>query len=237
MSSLFSDPPFARGQTLLGGEAIERYPAGVAYSATNNSGAQYNVAGPEIVGQVKVFQDINPSTKIKQSNELVYCIAARFKPTNGTTLTGADLRGRGVVLKVGQYLETATFDENLATTANTIQGKRVGFVDEYLSDSTQIRGDDVVWVVFKGPASVKKTEHATTAGIAAGVLVAMSSTAGSVFTKAANTIVTVDTDEASTVGLGICWGDVSDDLATIVYGTTATSADKFARVNLIGVNW
>jgi hypothetical protein len=235
MSSLFSDPPFSRGTTLLNGEVIEYTPAGVSYSATNDSGAQYPIAGSEIVGQVKVFQDINPRTKARLSNELVYCIAARYKPTTATNLTVP--AGKGVVLKVSQYLGTAEFDENLATAANAIEGKRIAFLDEYLSPSAVIRPDDIVWLVYKGPASVKKTEHASTAGIAAGVLVAMSATAGSVFTKAANTIVTVATNEASSVGLGVCWGDVSDDLATVAYGVTATSADKFARVGLIGVNW
>lgn len=235
MSSLFSDPPFARGTTLLNGETIQYSPSGVAYSATNDSGQQYPVAGSEIVGQVKVFQDFNPSTKTKYSNELVYCIAARYKPTNGANLTAP--RGKGVVLKVGQYLGSAEFDENLATAANAVEGKRVAFIDEYLSDSTVIRPDDIVWLVYKGPAAVKKTEHASTAAIAAGVLVAMSATAGSVFTKAANTLLTVTTNEASSVGLGLCWGDVSDDLETVAYGVAATSADKYARVNLIGQNW
>jgi hypothetical protein len=168
MSSLFSDPPFTRGTTLLGGEVIEYYPPGVTYSATNNSGVQYPIAGREIVGQTKAFQDINPSTKQRLSSELVYCVAARYKPTNGANLTVP--AGKGVVLKVGQYLETASFDENLATAANVIEGKRVGFIDEYLSADTIIRPDDIVWVVYKGPAAVKKTEHASTASIAAGPL-------------------------------------------------------------------
>jgi len=235
MSSLFSDPPFPRGTTLLSGETIQYSPSGVAYSATNDSGAQYPVSGSEIVGQVKVFQDINPYTKAKQSNELVYCIAARYKPTTATNLTTA--RGKGVVLKVSQYLGTAEFDENLATATNAIEGKRIGFIDEYLPSSAVIRPDDIVWLVYKGPASVKKTEHVSDTGIAAGALIGMSATAGSVRAKAANTIVTVATNEASNLGLGLCWGDVSDDLATIAYGVTATSADKFARVNLIGQNW
>jgi hypothetical protein len=235
MSSLYSDPPFGRGTTLLNGEAIEYSPPGSVYNATNDSGAQYTVAGREIVGQIKAFLDINPSTKQRLSSELVYCIAARYKPTNGATLTVPT--GKGVVLKVGQYLETASFDENLATAANVIEGKRVGFIDEYLPTSAVIRPDDIVWVVFKGPAAVKKTEHASTASIAAGVTVAMSSTAGSVFTKAANNILTVATNEASSAALGLCWGDISDDLATVAFGVAATSADKYARVNLTGLNW
>lgn len=231
MSSLFSDPPFARGTTLLSGETIEYAPSGVSYSATNDSGKQYPVAGREIVGQVKCFQDLNPSTKARLSSELVYCIAARYKPTTNTNLTSP--AGKGVVLKIGQYLESASFDENLATQANINTGERVGFLDEYLSSSTIIRPDDVVWVVFKGPAALKKTAVAINAGVA----VSMSATAGSVMTKTVDSLWTAATNEPSLVALGLCWGDISDDLATVDFGVNATSTDAFARVNLWGQNW
>lgn len=235
MSSLFSDPPFSRGTLLLAGEPIEYYPPGSTYSATNDSGAQYPVAGGEIVGQVKVFRDINPVTKDRLSNELVYCIAARYKPTNGANLTTPP--GKAVALKISQYLGTAEFDENLATAANVNTGERVGFIDEYLSTSAVIRPDDIVWLVFKGPVAAKKTEHATTAGITAGVSVAMSGTAGSVFTKTVDSIWTASTNEPSLVSLGLAWGKVSDDLQTITFGANAASTDKYCRVNLTGQNW
>lgn len=235
MSSLFSDPPFARGTTLLGGEVIDYYPPGSAYSATNDSGAQYPVAGREIVGQVKVFQDINPVNKKRLSNELVYCIAARYKPSTATNLTSAT--GKGVTLKISQYLGTAEFDENLATQANVNTGERVAFVDDWLPSGTVIRPDDIVWLVFKGPAALKKTEHASTAGITAGVAVAMSSTAGSVFTKTVDSIWTASSNEPSLVALGLAWGKASDDLDTITFGANAASTDKYCRVNLWGQNW
>lgn len=231
MSSLFSDPPFARGTTLLAGETIEYNLPGVSYSATNDSGKQYPVAGREIVGQVKVFQDINPNTKARLSSELVYCIAARYKPTSTTNLTSP--AGKGVVLKIGQYLESASFDQTLASQANVNTGERVGFLDEYLSSSTIIRPDDIVWVTFKGPASLLKTAVA----IDAGAVVSMSATAGSVMAKTVDSIWTAATNEPSLVGLGLCWGDVSNDLATVDFGVNAGAADTFARVNLWGQNW
>lgn len=235
MSSLFSDPPFTRGTTLLNGEAIEYYPPGVTYHATNNSGEQYPVAGNEIVGQVKVFQDINPVTKKRLSNELVYCIAARYKPTNGANLTTAT--GKAVTLKISQYLGTAEFDENLATAANVNTGERVAIIDDYLPTSTVIRPDDIVWLVYKGPVAAKKTEHATTAGITAGVAVAVSGTAGSLFTKTVDSIWTAATNEPSLVALGLAWGKASDDLQIITFGANAASTDKYCRVNLWGQNW
>jgi hypothetical protein len=234
MSSLFSDPPFSRGTTLLGGEVVEYSPPNATYSQTNASGAQYPVAGSEIVGQVKVFLDANPSTKYKMSNELVYCIAARYKPSSATNLTAA--RGKAVTLTVSQYGGTAEFAA-FATATDVNTGERVGFIDEYISDETVIRPDDIVWVVFRGPAAVKKTEHASTAGIAAGVNVAVSGTAGSVFTKTVDSVYTNTSLEPSLLSLGICWGDISDDLSEVAFGVTAPSTDKFARVNLVGRNW
>ena len=182
-----------------------------------------------------MFQDVNPVTKDRLSNELVYCIAARYKPTTNTTLTTPT--GKMVALKISQYLGTAEFDENLATSANVIAGERVAVIDEYLSTSAVIRPDDIVWLVFKGPAAAKKTEHASTAGISAGVSVAMSSTAGSIFTKTVDSIFTITSTEPTLVSLGLAWGKASDDLQTIQFGVAAASADKYCRVNLTGNNW
>ena len=93
MSSLFSDPPFPRGQTLLNNENIDLDPNGNP------------IAGVEIVGTVKVFPDLVPGTgpaAIRNSNRLVFCIAARYTPVDGITKlniggTGAD-KGKWYVL-------------------------------------------------------------------------------------------------------------------------------------------
>lgn len=244
MSSLFSDPPFGRAQSLLAGETIERFPPNGAYSASNatTSGSGYPVSGREIVGQVKVFSDFNPATKQKYSNALVYCIAARYKPTTAVNLTAPG--GKLVKLKIASGLESASFDENLATSADVISGERVAAIDEYFGTSTDtiIRPDDIVWLVFRGPCSIAKTN----ATITAGNQVSVSGTAGYIFQKPTDSMLSVATATASTglelqsVGLGLCWGKISDDLATVTFGANSdnnTANVSMARVNLIGVNW
>lgn len=87
MSSIFSDPFFRRGATLLGGETIE-------YSdpPTNSK----PIAGGEIVGQVKVFQDVEPTgTQKRLSNRLVYCVAARYK--GSTVLDASTVAGEAYI--------------------------------------------------------------------------------------------------------------------------------------------
>lgn len=161
MSSLFSDPPFSRGTTLLSNEQIE----------TDDNGP---IAGREIVGSIKVFPDVDPYTKQRRSNRLVYCVAARYK---GSTL---DLAGtaaaRGKVYAFDLASPMAEFT-SAATAANVTAGVAVGVLDEYLTGT--LRENDIVWVVIKGPTSIKKT---TAAAINTGLAVEVSSTAGSIQT-------------------------------------------------------
>jgi hypothetical protein len=142
MSSIFSDPFFRRGSTLLSGDAIEVDPAGVP------------VAGTEIVGQVKVFQDVNPVGRGERySNRLVYCIAARYTPLDNQTkinVAGAD-KGKWYVLSRRNGL--ATFAD-LASATDITDGRTVGVLDEYLNE--EVRPNDIVWLVVKGPASAAK---------------------------------------------------------------------------------
>lgn len=160
MSSIFSDPSFRRGTTLLGGEAIELTPAGEP------------LAGGEIVGQVKAFQDVNPYTGIRYSNRLVYCVAARYK---GATVTdGSTLAGTAYVFDDAAPLATFT---NKATNADVAAGKPVGVLDEYLTG--QLRQNDIVWLVMKGPTSIQKGSNASVAS-GAGVELGSSGTAGQV---------------------------------------------------------
>ena len=157
MSSIFSDPFFRRGSTLLGGEAIE-------LSADNKP-----VAGGEVVGQVKAFQDVRPTGDGKRfSNRLVYCVAARYK---GSTVNDAST----VAGTVYVFDDAAPLTEftSAATSANFDADKAVGVLDEYLTG--QLRQNDIVWLVVKGPAKVKQTATAINAGVA----VKVSSTAGS----------------------------------------------------------
>jgi hypothetical protein len=235
MSSLFSDPPFQRGSTLLGGEAIEYVQVGATYNQSHATSTP--VAGNEIVGQVKAFLDIHPVTKVRLSNELVYCIAARYKPSGTTSLnatSGAD-RGKAVELRLATsgLGSTAEFTGTLANSADVVAGARVGFIDEYLF--TEIRPNDIIWVTFKGPAIVKKK---TGAALNSGTLVSLegsAATAGDVVTKADISIVTTSTSER--VALGQAIGSVNTSTNEIVLGANAVSADEYVRAILYGVNW
>jgi len=146
MSSLFSDPPFPRGTTLLNNENIDLDPNGNP------------IAGAEIVGSVKVFPDMVPGTgpaAIRNSNRLVYCLAARYTPVDGLTKlnvggTGAD-KGKWYVLDRRGPLGTFS---TVAAATDITDGRLVGVLDEYLN--TEVRPNDIVWLVVKGPASAQK---------------------------------------------------------------------------------
>jgi hypothetical protein len=157
MSAIFSDPLFRRGSTLLGGEQIE-------VDAAGNP-----VAGTEVVGQVKVFQDVNPVGQGERySNRLVYCVAARYK---GSTVSDAStVAGEVYAFDAAKPLTEFT---SKATSANVDADIAIGVLDEYLTG--QLRQNDIVWLVVKGPAKVKQTATAINAGVA----VKVSSTAGS----------------------------------------------------------
>lgn len=158
MSSIFSDPFFRRGSTLLAGEQIEL------------DGSGNPVAGNEVVGQVKAFQDVSPvGAGERYSNRLVYCIAARYK--------GADVADASTVAgEVYAFDVAAPLTEFTAkaTSANVDANLAYGVLDEYLRGA--LRTNDIVWLVVKGPSSVKQTAAAINAGVA----VKVSSTAGSV---------------------------------------------------------
>lgn len=166
MSSIFSDPSFRRGTTLLGGEAIE-------VDSSSNP-----IAGGEIVGQVKVFQDVNPSTGERYSNRLVYCVAARYE---GATVDDAStVAGEMYLFDVAKPLTEFTAK---LTTSTHASGAAVGVLDEYLTG--QLRNNDIVWLVVKGPTSIKRTA----AVINAGAAVQASSTGGSIVAATSGTVV------------------------------------------------
>jgi len=165
MSSLYSDPPFTRGSTLLNGEVID----------TDNNGP---VAGRAVVGQVKVFQDVNPTTKQLLSDRLVFCVAARYK--------GSDVADASTVAGSIYLFDTTAPLENfstLATASNLTAGLAYGILDEYLTGA--MRQNDVVWLVLKGPTQVRQTAVA----IAAGAAVQASATAGSMAVYSSGTVI------------------------------------------------
>lgn len=159
MSSIFSDPFFRRGSTLLGGEQIELDAAGNP------------VAGDEVVGQVKAFQDVNPAgAGERYSNRLVYCVAARY--TGSTVASAATVAGTAYVFEDATPLTTF---QAKATNANVAAGKPVGILDEYLKG--ELRQNDIVWLVLKGPTSIQKGSAASV-GANTGVEIGSSGTAG-----------------------------------------------------------
>lgn len=197
MSSIFSDPPFRRGTTLLGGEQIE-------LDAANNP-----IAGVEIVGSVKAFQDVHPSTGQRYSNRLVYCVAARYK---GSTVSDATtLAGRAFQMSTAAPLtETSALADNSIVNA----GGTVAVLDEYLTG--ELRQNDIVWLVFKGPCTVVKEAGAAISG-GAHVQVAAAATQG--IYAAVTTGVPVATQIAASV-------------AGVVTPGGAASGDTRTRVNL-----
>jgi hypothetical protein len=142
MSSLYSDPPFPRGSTLLAGETIE-------------SDAIGPIAGRDIVGQVKVFQDTDPFSGTEYSNRLTVCVAVRWTGSAGGIVAG------DVVKFTAAALLTES-DAKGSTTAGTI----FGVVDEYIPSTTSIRTNDIIWVVVRGPATAKFAATGVTAGSA-----------------------------------------------------------------------
>lgn len=141
MSTIFSDPGWRRGGTLLQGEVIDYddHPTNLVPTA-----------GKELVGQVKIFQDIDPYSGTRKSNRLVYCVAARYKGTNTISYEPgvSDDTGKFVVFSDGLG-EFTTF----ADAADVTSGLMIGVLDEYLT--VDVRKDDIVWVVVKGPCRVQ----------------------------------------------------------------------------------
>ena len=164
MSSLYSDPAFTRGSTLLGLSATD-------VVTTDSVGI---VEGRAVVGQVKIFQDVNPTTKQILSDRLVYCVAARYKGSSALDATA----NAGSVYLFDPASPLDTFGNTggaLASTTNlTNSAQMFGVLDEYLTGTVQT--NDVVWLVVKGPTSAKQTASA----IGAGAVVGSSGTAGSV---------------------------------------------------------
>lgn len=182
MSSIFSDPFFRRGSTLLGGEAIELSAAGTP------------IAGNEVVGQVKAFQDVKPTGDGQRySNRLVYCVAARYK---GATVSDAStVAGELYLFDAGRPLTEFT---NKASSTNATNGLAIGVLDEYLTG--ELRTNDIVWLVVKGPTSIKRTAAAVNAGVA----VQASATAGSITTLSTGIAIgqqIAGANTAATVGL------------------------------------
>jgi hypothetical protein len=193
MSSLYSDPPFRRGSSALG-----LGPTDVV--TTDAIGV---VEGRAIVGTVKVFQDMNPTTGAIISDRLVYCVAARYKGSAALDAT----TNAGLVYLFDTAAPLEQFGNAagpVATSANLTSAIQCyGVLDEYLTGS--IQPNDIVWLVVKGPCAVKQTAAAINAAAFVGP-----STAGSVATAA-----------SAAVAIGVQ-----------IAGANTTAAIQSVRVNL-----
>lgn len=139
MSTLTTDPGFARGQTL--GITVTMYEA-------------ENGDGSTVVGTRKVFRDEDPKTGAIKSNRTVECIAV--KNTSGSAL----LPGQVAKFKASAIL---TEVDGLAEAAATL----MGVVDEYLP-AAGVPNGEVFWLVVRGPSTVTKTATSVSAGASYG---------------------------------------------------------------------
>ena len=155
MSSIISDPFWRRGSTLLNAEPIDLDAAGNP------------IAGTEVVGQVKAFQDVRPTGDgARFSNKLVYCIAVRY--TGSTVSDASTVAGVRYALSGDQKSIAAA-----RTKTNADAAVPSGILDEYLTG--ELRQNDIVWLVVKGPCEVKTNGSSS---IAAGDNVVQGSVAG-----------------------------------------------------------
>jgi hypothetical protein len=187
MSTIFSDPGWRRGSTLLNREIID----------FDDDARTKPTAGKELVGQVKVFQDVNPSTGVRNSNRLVYCVAARY--TGSTALTAADagkVYAFSTASTAGPDASNGPMTEfsAVATATNVTDGRSIGVLDEYLTED--VRTNDIVWLVVKGPTSVQSNGTA----IAAGAAIEVTGTAGRVITRSTGVLVASQIAGASVGG-------------------------------------
>jgi len=233
MSSLFSDPPFARGTSLLNKEVIE-------IGADN-----FPVAGREIAGSVKAFADVNPGTgpaALRYSNRLVYCIAARYVGTSALNPAdnGAD-KGKFFVIDRANPLG-AQFRATAAAT-DALNGKMVGVLDEYLT--TEVRTNDIVWLVIGGPTSAVKAASSTIVNnyveVSSGVAVTGSTVANrigfSADPSATVSVVTAGTSSGTTVGISTTIGNLAlIAVGSVLSGTGVTSGTKVASVSSLSVS-
>lgn len=226
MSSLFSDPPFPRGTTLLQGATIELDDSGLP------------VAGGEIVGQVKAFQDVVPGTgpaAIRNSNRLVYCIAARYTGSASINVGGAD-KGKWYVLDRRGPLTTFT---TTAAATDITNGQTVGVLDEYLT--VTVRPNDIVWLVVKGPAAAAKGNTVVVAGglgveIASGLTVKKSTQANMVGQAIDRVYVTTNTSNSATSQAVIAVADATGIVAGMpVTGTNVPTDAYVSSVSSLNV--
>lgn len=118
--------------------------------------------GGNYIGVTRQFLDANPTTGVKLSNLIVRCVAVR-------NTSGAAILPKTVV----KFAATDLLNSVDGSADNT-SGLLLGIADEYLP-AAGVAANDIFWVVFRGPTTVKKT----TAAISQAAAVGPSTTAGS----------------------------------------------------------
>lgn len=180
MSSIFSDPPFVRGRTLASGD----------FGDAQTDPTKTDVLGSGIVGSIKAFQDVavtqiafggttaTPGTLL--SNRLVYCQAVRWRGGDKTVSETAALAGQVYLVDTG-HENGKPFCQitSPATDQNVTDGREYGVLDEYLSG--QLKNNDVVWIVRKGPCAIKT---GSASSIADGARVELTGSAGRAVVRA-----------------------------------------------------
>lgn len=221
MSSIYSDPPFGRGQTLLAGSVVE----------TDVNGLP--IAGGEIAGSVKVFPDVSPGTgpaSVRYSNRLVYCVAARYvgSATLNAGNTGAD---RGKLFSIDRAAPMATFSATAAA-ADVANGRLVGVLDEYLT--SEVRTNDIVWLVVKGPTQMVKAANASI-NVATTSAVEVSSGTAVAMATAANTV-GFSIEPYGTVTAAAAGSGTGTDTTVAVTTTLANYPLLAVGLNITGTN-
>lgn len=233
MSSLFSDPPFARGQSLLNKEVIELDTAGLP------------LAGREIVGAVKAFADVNPGTgpaAVRYSNRLVYCMACRYVGASALNPAdnGAD-KGKWFVIDRANPLG-AQFRATAAA-GDVAAGRMVGVLDEYLT--TEVRTNDIVWLVIGGPTAAVKSANSrilnnyveVSSGSTANGSTAANRVGFAADPSATVSVVTAGTNGGTTVGISTTIGNlhlIAKD--SLLSGTGVTDGTKVSSVSSLSIS-
>lgn len=117
------DYPIQRGTTFYGGRTID----------------SNNLEGEKVKGQIRVFNDFNPTTRVLNSNNTVVCVLLRNK--------------HSVALTPGQAVKFSgtVYGESGAPVGAVTD--LFGVVDEYLP-AAGVPVNDLFWCVIKGPTTV-----------------------------------------------------------------------------------
>ena len=180
----------------------------------------YPIAGQNIIGDIKCFNDVNPRTIQSYSNQLVYCMACRY--TGSAVADGSTLAGR-----VFTILPDGASFSTLSLAADMTAGKRVGVFDEYFTGA--LRQYDIVWLTVSGPTMMQCTQASITAGSAVklddvGSVVAVNVLSGGTGATSGALIFTGGGYSTTAAGTFVAVGGVVTSATVVTPGIGYTSA-------------